>query len=270
MTPHSFMPGSSQRLGSVERRPGETLFDYLTRCRWEMGGRIRVLEMVRDTQETIFLDESSRWRRHMILLALGEAVFAGGGYILLDHIDLPAERAGPLVGGLIGVCALVGAWLSIRILAMRDIVSPYMLSTDSKARRLIRWLMPVTKASGDGHAEGIEQLKSVAMERWPAPDMLGVDNSEHLPIDPAIEDRIARYLEMEGFMWRLRLLFAETLVICLLTLAAQLILGTSFLAMIDAVALIATVCLIGGFLVLFLSNLVSTRAARLSRWWRGR
>ena len=267
MTPHSFMPGSGKRLGSVERRPGETLFDYLTRCRWEMGGRIRVLEMVRDAQETIFLDESSRWRRHMILLALGEAMFAGGAYILLDYIDAPANLAGPLVGGLIGLCALIGAWMSIRILSMRDTVSPYMLSTDSKARRLLRWIMPVTKASRVNNAE---QRKASVMDCLPNPEMLGLDNDEHLPLDPALEDRIARYLEMEGFMWRLRLLFVETVVICILTLAAQLVFGAPFLGMIDTVTLIAVTCLIGGFLILFLSNFVSARLAQLSRWWRRR
>jgi hypothetical protein len=271
MSPHSFMPGSNGRLDTIDRRPGETLFDYMTRCHWILGGRVRLLESIRDAQKTIFVDGRSRWRRHMILLAIGEAGFASSAYILFEYCGVPTSVAGPLMPCLIGLCALIGAWMSINILSMRETFAPWMIGTDSKARLLLRWIMPVIKTSHERNADvadGTDRNKGAALAHWPDPEMLGIERAEHLSIDAALEERVAEYLEMESFMWRLRLLFAETAIIAVLTFLAQLVLGRRFLAVIDTVGLIVTICLVGGFLALFLSNFVSTRIARLSRWWR--
>lgn len=249
MNPRALLPGSDGRLSTVDRRPGESLYDYLVRCQWEMGSRIRLLEMVRDGQETIFFDERARWRRHMILLAVGEAGFAVAAYILLSACGAPSHGAAPLMAGMIGLGALLGAFASIRILSMRVRLASWLRAIGRLVRRLLCWLVP-----GDDASAARRALLEAAAQ---GPQRLEV----------VIEQRVADCLEVETFLWRLRMLVVQIAIIVTLFSYVQLTGGASLASLVEDAALVAIVCLICGGLFVLAADFLNINLARLARWW---
>lgn len=244
---------SDGQINEIERRPEETLHDYLVRRQWEMGGRIRLLEAVRDGQEMFYFDARARWHRHMILLAIGEAAFAIAGYILLDYCAVPTRISAPMTAMMIGLCALLGAVVAIVALAMRE--------------RLVSWTGSAWRQAKDYFWEVMTSGAAVPDSRTM---LAGIDASRPETIDTVVEKRVAQHLEVETFLWRSRMMIAQLATIVVLFAAMQIARGVSFQAVIDDSILLATVCLFGGGLLLFAADCVNTNLARLGRWWRSR
>jgi hypothetical protein len=101
------------RLTYVERRPADSLCDYLVRCQWELVGRVRLLASVRDGWIATLDRERIRWRRSRIVLLLAQALGAGAGYAALDGFALAEAMPALAVAGLIGLAALLGGLLAI-------------------------------------------------------------------------------------------------------------------------------------------------------------
>lgn len=252
MNPRALFPGSDGRLSTVDRRPGETLHDYLIRCQWEMGGRIRLLETVRDGQEMIFFDERARWRRRMILLALGEAGFAMVGYLLIASCGIAASVATPLTAAMIGLFALLGAAIAAAACSTPGSLALWTRTAWDKARSFLWWLM-----TGDDMPDTRRVL-------------VGVDPNRPETIDAIVEEHAAEYLEMQTFLWRLRWLLAQIGLITAVFVGVQIARGAPPHTVIEDTMLIAIILLFGGSLLLFASDFVSTNLARLARRWRRR
>jgi len=229
------------------RRPDETLYDYLVRSRHEMGVQLRMLEAHSDAQAELFASEQTRWRRAMVLLAIGEAGFAAAAYVGLDRSGLARSIAAPLIAAVIGSCALGGAALSLCIASFHTGFASWPLAAEDLARRLLG-----------------RPARSSETER------LVRDFDRRLGIEAIIEERAADRLEMETFFWGLRLLLIETAIIAMLIAIWRTTLGLPFDAVMSDAALVAGVCLVGGLFLLLFSDLVSTSLARLARWWRRR
>ncbi|MCG2841312.1 hypothetical protein L6Q21_09995 [Sandaracinobacter sp. RS1-74] len=153
MNPRPLTPAETRSLGLIERKPGETLHDYLVRREWEMSDRIWLLQADRDAQEAIFFSEQARWRRQMLLLAGGEAWFAAAVYLLLDHCGIVDGLRASLVAGIIALCALGGGALLLRFA--------------SRGGEIATWLIGKRRRD-DGDpltdCEGTDQADSLA--RW--------------------------------------------------------------------------------------------------------
>lgn len=237
---------------SSERRPDETLYDYLVRCRVELTGRIRLLETVRDGQEMIYFDERARRRRHMLVLAIGEASFAVAGTILLDRCGISANLSTPALAVMIGLCAVLGAIASIAVLSMRDRLASWMRAARRGFWRLLDRIMPVDDAS-----------MFRPLPAW-------VDPNRPETIDAFVEARAASCLAFDTFFWRARWLIVQVVVIAGFFAFVQILRGASLLSVIEDTALVALVCLLAGNLFVVAADLISTNLARLGRWWRRR
>ena len=127
--------GGNERLTLVVRRPDESLHDYLVRCQWELGDRVRFLASVRDAQWTILESERQRWRRHALLLTFTGPVITALAYAALglcgaaDSV-LPV----PLMAGLIACAGIAGAALAIGIARLIDSIPNWLVT-----RRARRW-----------------------------------------------------------------------------------------------------------------------------------
>lgn len=229
------------------RRPDESLYDYLVRSRHEMGVQIRMLEAHSDAQAELFASEQTRWRRAMVMLAIGEAGFAAAGYVALHQAGLAESLSTPLVATMIASCALGGAVTSLFIASLRIGIASWPLAAADFARHLLR-----------------RNARPSETER------LARDFDRQLGIETIIEERAADCLEMETFFWGLRLLLLETAIVVLLVSIWRAMLGLPFDAVISDAVLVTGICLIGGLFLLLLSDLVSTSLARFARWWKRR
>lgn len=91
--------GGNERLTLVVRRPDESLHDYLVRCQWELGDRVRFLASVRDAQWTILESERQRWRRHALLLTFTGPVITALAYAALGLCVGRGQRAASAAHG---------------------------------------------------------------------------------------------------------------------------------------------------------------------------
>ncbi|MGI9377304.1 MAG: hypothetical protein ACR2PC_14630 [Tsuneonella suprasediminis] len=232
------------------RQPGETLYDYLVRCQWEMRGRIRLLEAVRDGQETIFFDERARWRRRMIFVASAEAGFATIAYVLFDWFEGSENMAPPMMAAMIGLCALLGAIASMGVIAMLEGPRTWTRAICDRFWRLADWLWP------DDDDLAIQQLPA-----W-------VDANRPETIDAAVQERVAQYLGPEAFFWRMCWLGVQSAIVVIIYSAAQIARGIPLLWVIEDAVAVAMLCVIGGSLLVLIADLVSTNLGRVGRWWR--
>lgn len=247
--PRPLTPAEIRHLGLTDRGPGETLQDYFVRHQWQMAGMIRTLKGDLDALYAKLADERVRWRRHMVLLAIGEAGFAVAGVIVLDHYGV-ATRAAPVAAGLIGLCALLGAALAIRLLAAHECLSAWMRTARHRAWRLLCWIML-------GEDEP-------AVQRLPA----WIDISRPEVVDAVVEERVAQSLALDAFFWRARWLIGQVAIIVTLFACVQIARGATTLSVVESASVVAIVFLFGGGLIVLAADLVSTNLARLSRWWR--
>lgn len=230
------------------RRPDETLYDYLARSQWEMRDRIHLLETLRDGQEMVFFDERARWRRHMILVAGAEAGFVVVCCLLLAWSGLSAAAAAPLLG----LCALLGAIASIILLAVRENPRSALQAAQRQLWRVADWLWP------DADDPEIPQLPA-----W-------VDANRPETIDAAVEERVARYQEMEACIWRLCWLGAQCAIVVIVFIGVQIARGAPWLGLIQDSFGVALLCVAGGSLFVLTADLISRNLGRLGRWWRRR
>jgi len=126
--------GGNERLTVVVRRPNESLHDYLVRCQWELGDRVRFLASVRDAQWTILGTERQRWRRRSLLLTFTGPVIAALAFAGLGLCGTADSVPVPLMAGLIACAGLAGAALAIGIARIIDSIPNWLV-----ARRTRRW-----------------------------------------------------------------------------------------------------------------------------------
>lgn len=126
--------GGNERLTLVVRRPDESLYDYLVRCQWELGDRVRFLASVRDAQWTILGMERQRWRRRSLLLTFTGPVIAALASAGLGLCGAADSMPVPLMAGLIACAGLAGAALAIGIARIIDSIPNWLV-----ARRARRW-----------------------------------------------------------------------------------------------------------------------------------
>jgi hypothetical protein len=126
--------GGNERLTLVVRRPDESLHDYLVRCQWELGDRVRFLASVRDAQWTILGTERQRWRRRSLLLTFTGPVIAALAYAGLGLCGAADSVPVPLMAGLIACAGLAGAALAIGIARIIDSIPNWLVT-----RRVRRW-----------------------------------------------------------------------------------------------------------------------------------
>jgi len=255
------------------RRPGETLYDYLVRSRHEMGVQVRMLEALSDAQARLFASERARWRRALLLLAIGEAGFAAASYAALDHYGLAGTMPAPLVAATIGTCALSGTALLMSFASLRARVPSWALTAEDLARRLLRRPRRVIEPDlvNPPQADVREcWLKGIVVEPESGAGTLTQRFDRHLGIEEEIEERAADLLEVKTFFWGLRLLVFEAVTVTLAVCILRVLLGVPLDIVMTDVPLVTGVCLVGGLFLLLFSDLVSTGLARLARWWRRR
>ncbi len=234
------------------RQPGESLYDYLVRCQWEMRGRIRLLETVRDGQEMIFFDERARWRRRMLVVASTEAGFATIAYILFDRCEVSGNVAPSMMAAMIGLCALLGAVVSTGVLAIRESPRTWTRALSDRFWRLLNWLWPEDDDSG------------------PRPLPAWVDPNRPETIDAAVEEQVAQYLGPEALFWRLYWLAVQGAIVVIVFACVQIARGVPLITVIDDALAVAILWLIGGGLFILVADLISTNLGRVGRWWRRR
>lgn len=255
------------------RRPDETLHDYLLRSRHEMGVHLRMLEATSDAQTELFGSERARWRRVMILLAIGGAGSAAAAYLLLDLEGLAGNGPAPILAAIIGSCALAGAAASVGITSMLGRVASWTLAAEDLARRLLRRPRRIAEPSATVHplvSTDQDGPGAIAMERAPESEELVREFDRDPEIEAVIEDCAVCRLETRTFFWGVRLLAFQAAIITFLLCALRAAFGVPLdTVMVDA-PLVLIVCLVGCFALLAFSDLASTGLARLTLWWRRR
>lgn len=257
----------------TERRPGETLYDFLLRSRQEMALHIRMLEATSDAQTELFESERARSRRTMISLAFGGSGFAAATYLLLAHEGLAGNGPAPLLAAIIGGCALAGAAVPLGIASMLGHVPSWTLASEDLARRLLR--RPRRAAQSCAAiprlvSVGEAQAEVLAPTEVPDADNMACDLDRDPVVIELVEDLSIDRLETRTFRWGLGLPVFQALVITTLFCAVRVVFGWPLVAaMVDA-PLMLVVCLVGFFFLLIFSDLASHSLARLALWWRRR
>jgi len=126
--------GGNERLPLVVRRPDESLHDYLVRCQWELGDRVRFLASVRDAQWTILGTERQRWRRRSLLLTFTGPVIAALAYAGPGLCGAADSVPMPLMAGLIACAGLAGAALVIGIARIIDSIPNWLVARRARRR----------------------------------------------------------------------------------------------------------------------------------------
>lgn len=250
----------------TQRRPDETLHDYLVRSRSEMTVHIRMLEATCDAQTKLFGSERGRLRRAMILLALWEAGFAAAAYILLARYGLAGSASVPFLATMIGTCALAGAVAPLGIASMLGRVPSWSLAAENLARRLLRrplqvvepsaTILPLAKASdGPVDTSAIEPGREV--DRDPE-------------IEAVIEDCAVSDLEMWTTFWGIGLIVFQAAVMTIGLSTMRAAFGVPLDIVLNDVPLVLLVCLVGGLFLLVFADLASNGLVRMALWWRRR
>lgn len=252
MTPRPLTPVQVRHLGLTERGPGETLQDYLVRHQGQMAGMIGVLKGDLDALYAQQANERARHRLHMIILANAQAGFAMMGYILLDWCGVSAHATATQMAVMIGLCALLGAFVSFALLAPPIAPRAWFGAARRQLDRLFDWLWPDEEAPAARRA------------------LIEVDPSRPETIDAAVGERAAMHLEMDTFFWRSRWLIAQVMVIVGAFSCAQIVRGVSLSGVIEDAALVALACLVAGGLFVLVADFINVSLARLGRWWRRR
>lgn len=110
-----FHPGGHERLTEIERKPDETLHNYLMRCQSKLSDRVILLASVRDGYLQVLGRERVRWRRCKLLLSLAGPVVAGVTYTGLACSGLAVSTPALLMAVLVALGALAGAPLALGI-----------------------------------------------------------------------------------------------------------------------------------------------------------
>ncbi|TAJ74232.1 MAG: hypothetical protein EPO45_17715 [Sphingobium sp.] len=259
--------------GYIPRRPDETLHDYLLRSRNELALHIRMLEATSDAQMESHRSERARWRRVMVILAIGEAGIAAAAYLLLDCTGLSGTASAPVLAAIIGSCGLAGAAASIGIASMLGRIASWPLAAEDLARRLLRRPRRIAAPSATVHplARAVRGGPEVIeMEQAPETERLARDLDADPEIEEIIEDRAFVRLDLKTFLWGIALLVFQAATITLLLSTVRIAFGVPLGAVMTDAPLVLVVCLVGGFFLLGFSDLASTGLARLTLWWRRR
>lgn len=257
----------------MQRRPDESLHDFLLRSRHEMSVHIRMLESVSDAQTELFASERTRWHRRMGLVVAGEAGLAATAYVALDAYGFAGTMAPPLVAATIGACALGGTAITMGIASLRTGVASWPLAAEDLVRRLLRRPYRVDEApcacqmqngASDGPIEGIAQAV------LPAPDSVAGDFDDDAEIAAFIEERTIDRLESRTFLWGLRLLVFQAALITLTLCAVKTAFGVPLETVVFDAPPILGVSLICCLFLLGFSDLANSGLARLALWWRRR
>lgn len=118
----------NEHLLEVPREPDETLHDYLVRCQWKLGERVKMLAAARDAQMAIREMEYSRWRRRMVLLALSQPVVAALAYAYLALSDQVIDPLAPWQAGRIALASFAGGMLVLGIAHVLEAAPTWLLS----------------------------------------------------------------------------------------------------------------------------------------------
>lgn len=257
----------------TERRPGETLYDFLLRSRQEMALHIRMLEATSDAQTELFESERTRSRRTMISLAFGGSGFAAATYLLLAHEGLAGSGPAPLLAAIIGGCALAGAAVPLGIASMLGRVPSWTLASEDLARRLLRRPRRITQPCATVHtlaSAGEAQPPVLASERMPETEILACELDRDPDITVLIEDLTVDRLETRTFLWGLGLPVFQAAIITITLSAMRALFGVPLGTVMTDAPLVLAVCLVGFFFLLGFSDLANTGLARLTLWWRRR
>ncbi|WP_298673219.1 hypothetical protein [uncultured Sphingomonas sp.] len=107
--------GNHDRLTHVERKPDETLHDYLVRCQSELTDRVILLASVRDGYLATLGRERGRWRRSVAAIALAEAASSTMTCIVVELCGARSVVPAPVIAGVIGIAALAGGAIAFSI-----------------------------------------------------------------------------------------------------------------------------------------------------------
>ncbi|MGA1809355.1 hypothetical protein VHN57_10260 [Sphingobium sp. WW5] len=256
-----------------ERRPDETLHEFLLRSRQEMALHIRVLEATSDAQTQLFASERTRSRRTMISLALSGAGFAAATYLLLAHNGLAGNGPAPFLAAMIGGCALAGAAAPLGIASMASRIPSWRLASEDLLRRLLGRPRRAAEPCATIHPlvrGGDLQAEVIAPEEISEAENAACDLDRDPVVIELIEDFTIDRLETRTFFWGLGLPVFQAMVIATLFCAVRVMFGWPLAALMADMLLVLVICLIGFFFLLIFSNLASGSLARLMLWWRRR
>lgn len=257
----------------TERRPDETLYDFLLRSRQEMALHIRMLEATSDAQTELFESERTRSRRTMISLAFGGSGFAAATYLMLAHEGLAGSGPAPLLAAIIGGCALAGAAVPLGIASILGRVPSWTLASEDLARRLLRRPRRITQPCATVHtlvSAGEAQPPALASEPMPETEILACDLDRDPDITVLIEDLTVDRLETRTFLWGLGLPVFQAAIITITLSAMRALFGVPLGTVMTDAPLVLVVCLVGFLFLLGFSDLANTGLARLTLWWRRR
>lgn len=225
-------PGTGERLADIERKPDETLHDWLVRCQSELTDRVVLLAAVRDGYIATLGLQRGRWRRRKLLLALTGPVIAALAYAGIAWCGIGKSVPAPLIAVLIAGAGLAGAPLAIGIARIADRLPGWLAMRKARkwdrfsSRMSLRWQFE--RLVGGAFRRAATMIESDAVRRsraqddeWPddedlhpspAPDAAGESDSDYIARTAELTGTVLRKMDRATVMLERKVTLARMVV----------------------------------------------------------